>query len=63
MLENLPSKLLGAILLLVAVAVVARVVWGLLGPLLTPILTLLLFGALVTFIIRGPRSGGGLFHK
>ena len=63
MLENLPAKLLGAILLLVAVAVAARVVWELLGPLLAPILTLLLFGAIVTFIIRGPRSSGGLFHK
>jgi hypothetical protein len=57
------SKLAEGLLLLVVVAVAARVIWGLLGPLLVPLIAMLLLGGLITLTVRGPRSGGGLFHK
>ena len=40
-----------------AVAVVARVVWGLLGPLLPYLFVLLVLGALILNVIRGPHAG------
>jgi hypothetical protein len=45
---NLPSKVIEALLLLIAVAVVARVVFGLLGPLL-PGLGFLVFVAVLFY--------------
>jgi VIT1/CCC1 family predicted Fe2+/Mn2+ transporter len=60
--ESWRSKLGGALFMIVAVAVVARVVWGLLASLIAPVLVLLVLGWIVAFIIRGPRSGG-IIHK
>jgi VIT1/CCC1 family predicted Fe2+/Mn2+ transporter len=60
--ESWRSKLGGALFMIVAVAVVARVVWGLLASLIAPALALLVLGWIVAFIIRGPRSGG-IIHK
>jgi uncharacterized membrane protein len=57
------TKLAEALLLLVAVAVVARVVWDLLGPLLPVFGTLLVVILVVAFVLRGPRSGGKPFHS
>ena len=57
------AKVGEALLFVLAVAVVARVVFGLLGPLLPVLVLLLVVGAILTRIFRGPRSGGGLFHK
>lgn len=62
MMESWRSKLGGALFMIVAVAVVARVVWGLLASLIAPVLVLLVLGWIVAFIIRGPRSGG-IIHK
>jgi hypothetical protein len=52
------SKLAGGLLTLVVVAVAARAIWALLGPLLPSLLLMLIVGGLVVFILRGPRSGG-----
>ena len=51
------SKLAGCLLVLVVVAVAARAIWMLLGPLVLPLLSLLIVGGLVVIILRGPRSG------
>jgi predicted Na+-dependent transporter len=40
------------LLVLVAIAVVARVVYGLLGPLLVPLLLILLVGAIAVRLLR-----------
>jgi VIT1/CCC1 family predicted Fe2+/Mn2+ transporter len=56
------SKLAGGLVMVIAVAVVARVVWGLLASLIAPLLVLLVLGWIVALIVRGPRSGG-VFHK
>jgi VIT1/CCC1 family predicted Fe2+/Mn2+ transporter len=60
--ESWRSKLAGGLFMIVAVAIVARVVWGLLASLIAPVLVLLVLGWIVAFIIRGPRSGG-IIHK
>jgi hypothetical protein len=60
--HELTSKVAGGLLMLVAVAVVARVVFGLLWSLLPAVIVLLLL-SLIGWMVRGPRSGGGLFHK
>jgi hypothetical protein len=57
------TKLGEALLVVVALAIVARVVFGLLGPLLPLLVVLLIVGAILTRIFRGPRAGGGLFHR
>jgi hypothetical protein len=57
------QKLAEGILVLVAVAVVARVVYGLLGPLLPTLGVLMVVLLILGFVLRGPRSGGGLFHS
>jgi hypothetical protein len=41
---------------LIAVAVVARVVWGLLGPLLPYLLVITALGVVYVFVLRGPHS-------
>lgn len=46
------SKLAEGLLLLVAVAVVARVVWQLLGPLLPTLIVLLLIGCVGYRLLR-----------
>ena len=63
LMHELTSKVAGGLLILVAVAVVARVVFGLLWSLLPAVIVLLVLGSLVGWVLRGPRSGGGLFHK
>jgi VIT1/CCC1 family predicted Fe2+/Mn2+ transporter len=60
--ESWRSKLAGGLFMIVAVAIVARGVWGLLASLIAPVLVLLVLGWIVAFIIRGPRSGG-IIHK
>ncbi len=55
------SRVTGALVLVVAIAVVARVVWGLLGPLVPGLVVLLVVGSILISIFRGPRAGGGLF--
>jgi NhaP-type Na+/H+ or K+/H+ antiporter len=52
------SKLAECLVVLVLVAVAARAIWTLLGPLVPPLLLLLIVGGLVLVILRGPRSGG-----
>ena len=52
------SKLAGCLFVLVVVAVAARAIWMLLGPLVPSLLLLLIVGGLVLVILRGPRSGG-----
>jgi len=57
------SKLAEGLVVLVVVAVAARVVWTLLGPLVPSLLMMLIVGGFVVVILRGPRSSGGAFHK
>jgi hypothetical protein len=57
----LREKLVEIAILVIALAVVARAVWQLLGPLLPSLLIFLLVGWLVLFVVRGPR--GGTFPK
>jgi hypothetical protein len=52
------SKLAGCLFVLVVVAVAARAIWMLLGPLVPSLLLLLIVGGFVVIILRGPRSGG-----
>jgi hypothetical protein len=51
------ERMLEALVLLIAVAVVARVVWGLLGPLLPSLLGLFVLGAFALYVLRGPHAG------
>ncbi len=51
------SKLAEGLLIAVIVAVAARAIWALLGPLLPTLLVLLVVGGLVVTLLRGPRSG------
>ena len=44
--------------LVVAIAVVARAVWELLGPLIPGLVVLLVVGSILISIFRGPRAGG-----
>jgi hypothetical protein len=46
------AKLAEALMTLIAVAVVARVVWGLLGPLLPSLLVLAVVGCLLLYVMR-----------
>ena len=55
------SRVTGALVLVVAIALVARVVWALLGPLVPGLVVLLVVGSILISIFRGPRAGGGLF--
>jgi uncharacterized membrane protein YGL010W len=55
------EKLLETAVLVIAVAVVARVVWELLGPLLPSLVVLTVVGWLFLFVVRGHR--GGTFRK
>ena len=50
------SKAVEALALTIAVAVVARVVWELLGPLLPAILVMVAVGGLLFGVIRGPHA-------
>jgi hypothetical protein len=54
---NWRSKVIEALLLLAAVAVVARVVFGLLGPLLPSLVAILVLGGLLSRVLRGPHAG------
>ena len=54
---NWRHKVVEGLLLLVAVAVVARVVYGLLGPLLPSLLVLVVLGSLLLWVLRGPHRG------
>jgi hypothetical protein len=56
------SKVTETLVLVLVVAVAARVVWGLLGPLVPGLILFLIVGAVLIGIFRGPRPGGGLFH-
>jgi hypothetical protein len=55
------SRVTGALVLVVAIALVARVIWELLGPLVPGLVVLLVVGSILISIFRGPRAGGGLF--
>lgn len=55
------TKLVEGMILVLAVALVARVAWGLLGPLVPGLVVLLVVGSILVSIFRGPRGGGGLF--
>ncbi len=59
----LKSKLAQGVVVLLAVAILARIIFTLLQPLLAPLAVLLLVGGLIVYVLRGPRTGGGLFHK
>lgn len=56
------TKLVESVILVLAVAVVARVVWELLGPLVPGLIVFFVVGAILISILRGPRSGG-FFRK
>lgn len=53
---NWQAKVFQSLLLLIAVAVVARVVSGLLGPLLGPLLLVVTFGGLLAWLVKGPHA-------
>jgi hypothetical protein len=57
------TKLAEGLIIVLAVALVARVVWGLLGPLVPGLFVLLVVGSILVSIFRGPRGGGGFFHN
>lgn len=52
------SRIVEAIVLLVAVAITARVVLGLLGPIAVPLVVLLILVLLISRVVTGPRSKG-----
>jgi hypothetical protein len=49
-------RIVQALLLVIAVAVAARVIFGLLGPLLPTIAVLAIGMAIASVILRGPRT-------
>jgi NhaP-type Na+/H+ or K+/H+ antiporter len=51
------SRVIEALVLLLTVAVVARVVWNLLGPLLPVTVVMVTIGGLLFGVIRGPHGG------
>lgn len=53
---NWQRKVIEALVLLVAVALVARVVFGLLGPLLAPLIVLTLLATILFMVVRGPHA-------
>lgn len=50
------AKVIEGLVLLLAAGVVARVVFGLLGPLLGPLLALTLLTSLLFWLMRGPHA-------
>jgi hypothetical protein len=56
------SKLGRGLVVLLVLAVAARAIWALLGPLLPDLLILLVVGGLLVHVILGSRSSGGPFH-
>jgi hypothetical protein len=52
----LKEKLAVALVSILAIAVVARVVWQLLGPLLPYLMVIVVLGGLLMFVIGGPRA-------
>jgi hypothetical protein len=55
------SRVTQALVLVVAIALLARVIWELLGPLVPGLTVLLVVGSILISIFRGPRAGGGFF--
>jgi hypothetical protein len=55
------TRVTEALVLVVAIALVARVVWGLLGPLVPGLVVFLVVGSILISIFSGPRAGGGFF--
>lgn len=51
-------RLVQALLLVIAVALVARVIFALLGPLLPSLALLAIVFAIASAILRGPRAKG-----
>ncbi len=54
--EPLTRRVIQALVLVIAVAVVARVVFGLLGPLLPSLAVLVIGFAIASVILRGPHT-------
>jgi hypothetical protein len=50
--SNLRSRIIETLLLIVAIAVVARVVGGLLSPMLPTLIVLMLIGTVLTAVLR-----------
>lgn len=63
MMEKSLTGLTRVLLLVVAIAAAARVIWNLLDPMLPTVLVGLFLVVLIGFVLRGPRSSGRLFHK
>lgn len=61
--EQMSSRLIGALLMLLAIAVVARVVFGLLWSLLPGLVVAMVLVWIISRTLRGPGSSSGLFHK
>jgi len=61
--EKSLTGLTRVLLLVVAIAAAARVIWNLLDPMLPTVLVGLFLVVLIGFVLRGPRSSGRLFHK
>ena len=55
---NWRMRVIEGLAMAVAVALVARVVWTLLGPLLPILFVLIAVGGLVFGLLRGPHAGG-----
>lgn len=53
---NWRSKLIDGLMAVVLVAIVARVVWRLLGPLLPSLIIFAALAGLVMWLLRGPHS-------
>lgn len=54
--SNWLSKLGRGLVVLVVIAVAARAVWTLLGPLVPSLLVMVIVGGFVVNLLRGPRS-------
>lgn len=52
----LPGRIIQALLLVLAVAIVARVVWAILGPLVPGLIVIVLLAALGVRVLSGPRG-------
>jgi hypothetical protein len=50
------GKVREALVVVLAVAVVARVAWLLLGPLVPGLITVAVLGTILLFAVRGPRT-------
>ena len=53
---NWKTRAIEGLLFLVAAAVVARVVYGLLWPLLPSLLAIVVVGSLILWVVRGPHA-------